>query len=202
MSAEVVVSAAVEGIVDEAVVRRLLSHVHAIPGEVHGKNGKSHLRKRMGGYNNAARYAPWIVLVDLDREADCPPPMRFAWVPEPARSMCFRVAVRAIEAWLLGDRERLASFLSIGLRRLPGTPESLEDPKRTIVDLSRQSRRRGIREDMVPRPGSGRSIGPAYSSRLIEFTENHWRPEVADGKCESLRRAIESLRCLCTPERQ
>jgi hypothetical protein len=36
-----------------------------------------------------------------------------------------------------------------------------------VVELARYSRRRDIREDMVPRPGSGRSVGAAYTSRLI-----------------------------------
>ena len=41
MSAAIAVMAAVEGIVDEVVVRRLLGHVSFTPGEVYGKNGAS-----------------------------------------------------------------------------------------------------------------------------------------------------------------
>src|SRR6266852_2654760 len=53
--------------------------------------------------------------------------------------------------------------------------------KRAMVDLRRISRRREIREDLVPRASSGRSVGPGYSSRLAEFVldPNGWRPEVA-----------------------
>ena len=102
--------------------------------------------------------------------------------------MCFRVAVRQIEAWLLADSERLARFLSIAIARVPVDPEALDNPKETLVNLARHSRRRDIREDMVPRPRSGRSVGAAYTSRLIEFAETQWRPEIAAERADSLRR--------------
>jgi hypothetical protein len=144
----IVVQAAVEGITDEAVVKRLAAHVGAHVGAVYGKNGKPALRQKMNGYNQAARHAPWIVVADLDRDHDCAPRLVAEWLGEPSALMCFRVAVRAVEAWLLA---------------------------------------------MVPRPASGRSVGPAYASRLIEFARSAWRPEIAAERSESLRRAIASL---------
>ena len=72
--APAVISGAVEGDVDEAVVRRLILHVGAEPGPIHGKRGKGHLRRNLPGYNQAARYGPWVVLVDLDHDAECAPP--------------------------------------------------------------------------------------------------------------------------------
>jgi hypothetical protein len=193
MPGDIIVKAAVEGVVDEAVIRRLLEHVKVIPGEVYGKNGKSHLRKRIGGYNNAARHAPWIVLVDLDRDAECAPPLCEEWVRDPAAYLCFRVAVREVEAWLMADAASLASFLRVARSRIPAEPEQLLEPKTEMVNLAGRSRRREIREDMVPREGSGRSVGPAYSSRLIEYVKTSWRPEVAVESAESLRRAITCL---------
>ncbi|MCC6627935.1 MAG: hypothetical protein IT340_11100, partial [Chloroflexi bacterium] len=164
-----IVNGAVEGPVDEAVARRLLVHVGASPGTIYGKNGKQHVLDRLAGFNNAARLAPWLVLVDLDTDAVCAPTARALWLPQPAPSMCFRIAVREIEAWLLADRERLAQFLGIPLGRMPSQPEAIPDPKRTPVDLARRSRRRDIVQDLVPRPTSGRTVGPAYTSRLIEY---------------------------------
>lgn len=79
MPVDIVIAAAVEGIVDEAVVRRLIKHAGATPGEVYGKNGKQSLRRKIRGYNNAARRAPWIIVVDLDQNADCAPPLRAEW---------------------------------------------------------------------------------------------------------------------------
>lgn len=189
-----VLTAAVEGLVDEAVVRRLATHVGMEIGPVYGKNGKDHLRQRIAGYNKAARISPWIVLVDLNHEAECAPPLRGAWLPQPAPTMCFRVAVREVESWLIADRGRLARFLRVPIARVPTAPETIEDPKGAMVELAARSRRRDVREDMVPRPGSGRPIGPAYASRLIEFVGTHWDPEVAARSSDSLRRCLVRLR--------
>ena len=193
MPGAVVISAAVEGIVDEAVIRRLFRDMSASLGSVHGKNGKPALQKNIKGYNNAARFSPWLILVDLDQDFDCAPLLRKEWLSRPGSYMCFRIAVREVEAWLLADREQVAGFLGVARTKIPEGPERLEDPKNTMVHLARQSRRRTIYEDMVPRPGSGRAIGPAYSSRLIEFVEKHWRPEVARRHSDSLDRTIRCL---------
>lgn len=194
-----VVSAAVEGPVDEAVVRRLIAYAGASAGSVYGKQGKRYLRQKIAGYNNAAHRAPWVILVDLDREYDCAPPLRNAWLAQPAANLCFRVAVRAIEAWLMADAEDLTAFLGVARSRIPQHPEALEDPKATMVNLARDSRRRAIREDMVPREGSGRQVGPAYSSRLIEFVTSSWRPDVAARRADSLHRTIDCLKRLIKP---
>lgn len=193
----VVITGAVEGDLDEAVVRRLVEHVGARPGPVHGRNGKAHLRQRLGGYNQAAHLSPWLVLVDLDHDAECAPPLRTSWLPNPAPYMCFRIAVRMVEGWLLADRERLSRFLSVHASQVPLNPEAVDDPKQSMVELARQSRRREIREDMVPRQATGRSVGPAYTSRLIEFVTvplGGWRPDVAAKASDSLERCLRCLR--------
>jgi len=141
-----------------------------------------------------ARAWPWFVLVDLDNDAECAPLLCAQWVPVPAPYLCFRVAVRKVEAWLMADGDSLAAFLGIGHNRIPAEPEQLDDPKVEMVNLARLSRRLAIRKDMVPRQGSGRSIGPAYASRLIGYVQTAWRPDKASGQAESLRRAIDCLR--------
>lgn len=190
----IVINAVVEGSVDEAVVRRLIMHVGAIAGAFCGKKGKENIRRRIHAYNNAARHAPWIIVVDLDRDAECAPPLRNEWLPEPAPFLCFRIAVREVESWLMADRQGIASFLRVNPQAIPIDPEKLTDPKETLVNLARQSRDQELRKDMVPRPGSGRAIGPAYSSRLIEFAARRWRPEVAAARSNSLNRAIRCLK--------
>jgi hypothetical protein len=194
---QVVIQGAVEGDLDEAVARRLVHLIGASPGNVYGKRGKEHLRQRVSGYNGAAKHAPWLVLVDLDDEANCPPPAVAAWLSSPARFLCLRFAVREIEAWLLADRERIAAFLGVTRARLPLDPEAVPDPKETMVNLARYSRRRVVREDLVPRPGSGRRVGPAYAARLIEFVNSAWDPVEAANRSESLRRSIRCLEELC-----
>ena len=111
----IIFSAAVEGPTDEAVLRRVIEHHGATLGTVYGKAGKSALLRQLRGYNQAAGMQPWIVLVDLDHDADCAPPARARWLPQPAPNMLFRIAVREVESWLLADREALASFLGVAL---------------------------------------------------------------------------------------
>jgi hypothetical protein len=193
MKESVIISAAVEGIVDETVVRKLVVEAGGHPGTIYGKNGKPYLRRQIQGYNNAAKRSLWMVLVDLDRDAECAPPLCEEWVSDPAPYLCFRVAVREVEAWLMADAVSLSAFLSVASSAIPSDPEHLFDPKTEMVNLARRSRRREIQEDMVPRAGSGRSVGPAYASRLIEYVQTSWRPEVAIERADSLRRAITCL---------
>lgn len=115
MLEHVIISGAVEGMVDEAVLRRLIKEMGATAGPIYGKNGKSFLLQKVDAYNQAARFAPWVILIDLDHDEDCAPPFRRSCLPDPAPYMSFRVAVREIEAWLLADRESLAKFLSVGV---------------------------------------------------------------------------------------
>ena len=194
-----IVSGAVEGPLDEAVLRVLLNHVGLKSGSIYGKDGKPYLQKKVKGYNRAAYYAPWVIIIDLDHDAECAPALRQSWLPDPAPCMFLRVAVRKIEAWLLGDQNHIASFLGIPESKVPMSPERLDDPKQVMVSLASRSRRRDIREDMVPRPGSGRTVGPAYTSRLIEFVSDFrsgWRPDAAAENSDSLNRCLGRLKSL------
>lgn len=190
------ITGAVEGDLDDAVVRRLIEHAGGTPGPIHGRSGKPQLRQRLTGYNRAATFSPWIVLIDLDREEDCAPTLVSKWLPNPAPNMCFRVAVRMVEAWLLADREGLGAFLGVSPTRIPRHPDSLNNAKQSMVALAQQSRRRDVRADMTPRPGSGRMVGPAYTSRLVEFVTGPtatWQPDVAAKDSDSLARCILRL---------
>jgi hypothetical protein len=192
----VVISGAVEGLIDEAVVCRLILDAGATPGAIYGRRGKAHLKENIRRYNAAAQHHAWLVLVDLDHDAACAPSLRTGWLPSLAPNMCFRIAVRAVETWLLADRQGLAQFLSIPVSRIPDDPEAVDDPKLLMMSLAQRSRKREIREDMVPEPKSGRKVGPAYTSRLMQFVADKtsgWRPEAASVASESLRRC---LRCL------
>jgi hypothetical protein len=191
----------VEGVTDEVVVRRLLEYVGLPCGTVYGREGKGALLQRILNYNQAARFRPWLVVIDLDRDTECAPPFLRSTLPNPAAGMRFRVAVRAIEAWIMADAERLAAFLGIRAARIPSDPDAELDPKRTLISLARRSRRRAIREDIVPREGSGGRVGPGYAGCLIEFVmaaEQSWRPEVAVQRSDSLQRCVEALKTLRT----
>ncbi len=189
----VVFSAAVEGPTDEVVLRKIVESCGAALGTVYGKTGKTHLLTHLHQYNQAASFSPWIVLIDLDQDANCAPTAKAAWLASEATQMCFRIAVRAVESWLLADRESLAAYLSISESHSPVAPETLNNPKETLVNLARRSRRRRLREDMTPRPSGGRPVGPAYTSRLIEYTLTHWRPDDAARHADSLLRLCKDI---------
>ncbi|MBI3092413.1 MAG: hypothetical protein HYY96_17270 [Candidatus Tectomicrobia bacterium] len=189
----ILVNCVVEGIVDEVVLRRLFASAGAKTGSVYGKNGKPHLLQKLRGYNQAAQHGRWLVLVDLNGDADCAPPFRVRHLPDPARHMCFRVAVRAVEAWLLADMEEFAAFFGVAGSTIPQRPEQLENPKETVVQLARKSRRKDVREHLPPRLGSGRKVGPLYTSYLSEFAAQHWRPGMAARRSDSLRRCRQRL---------
>jgi len=185
---------AVEGRADVPIVRKILEHVGYEVGVVHGQAGKATIDRNLRGYNNAARYAPWLVVRDLNGDAPCAPELVHRLLPQPAPRMHFRIAVRVAEAWLLADDEQIKRFLRVNRALVPQYPETLPMPKRTLIDLARRSRIRSIREDMVPRPGSSATVGPAYVSRVGEFAREFWRPDVALDRSDSLRRCIERLR--------
>lgn len=157
----------------------------------HGRRGKQWLRQQIGGYRNASAHAAWFVLVDLDRD-ECPPQLRRNWGDaDAARGLCFRVAVRAVESWLLADRDGLAKFLGVARGTLPDWPDATPDPKRVLIDAASRSRRGGVRDAIVPRPGARQ--GPLYAAELGRFVDERWDATAAAGRSPSLDRCRRRL---------
>ena len=196
---------AVEGDLDEAVVQKVICHAGGIPGRSYGKQGIAYLRSKIRGYNNAARRHPWLVVADLDHpnsQDDCAPERVREWLSDDIQHCCLRFAVPQIEAWLMGDLITLSEFLSIERAHVDKDPESLLSAKQGMLALARRSKDKTIREQMLPRNGSGRSEGSEYTSRLIEYAKTCWRPEVAAERVDSLHRAIACLRDLIARHQQ
>ena len=182
----------VEGLVDEAAVRKLFSHESLTPAAFYPTSIPA-FETRLRRFNQAARYSPWFALCDLDRD-ECAPARRRRYLPDPAPGMCFRIAVRSVEAWLLADREGIARFLRIAKDTVPLAPEDEPDPKAGLIALARRSRSRAIREGLAPVAGDRRTVGPEYALMVSEFARDHWSPERAADHAPSLRRAIERCR--------
>lgn len=197
MGPAVYVSGAVEGTSDEPVLKRIIEATGARIHRVQVLNGKPNLRRVLPGYNEAAKRAPWLVLVDLDQSFVCPAALVTDWLPQASRYMRFRVVVRQVEGWLMADGERFAQFFSVRRAALSNAPDGLLDAKTELLRVIGTSRKKAIRSDMLPRAGSGRRVGPAYVSRLIEFASDGssgWRPEVAAGRSPSLARCLVRLK--------
>jgi hypothetical protein len=187
------VSGVVEGIVDEVIVRVLLDHAGRVPGTIYVQRGKPRLLERLAGFNAAARFRPWLVLVDLNGDEPCAPDFVTRVLPKPSTQMMFRVAVRQAESWLMGDAERLASYLRVSGAHVPSEPQGEADAKQTMVNIARKSRDRHVQADMVPTPASGRKTGPNYAGRLIDFATQCWRPDIAAERVDSLNRCLRQL---------
>jgi hypothetical protein len=189
------VSGAVEGAIDEAVLATVAEHVGFDLGVCHVNDGIRRLLTRLPGFNAAAEFEPWVVLADLDGglSGRCAGDFLATHLPNPAQFMYFRLAVQQVEAWLLADRAALAAFLSVREAHIPPDPDGCVNAKDAMVNVARRSRRRVIREGMVPKEGSGRSVGAGYTSLMIEFSLYHWRPDRAQISSASLARSLARL---------
>lgn len=155
--------------------------------------GKLRLDKNLAGYNHAARHHLWFVLRDLDHDAPCAGEVCQQLLPKPQTGMMLRLAVRAVESWLLADTEAIAHWLGIASSKVPAAPDQLEHPKRELVNLARRSPSSNLRQDLVPRPEARSLVGPGYVSQIRAYVENSWRPEEAAGRSPSLSRCLGAL---------
>ena len=191
-------SVAVEGASDVAVVEKILASRSIIvdPKAVIIKRGKGNLDNKVLGFNNAAARSPWFVLRDSDRdEGDCAAALRESLLPavEKSAGMCFRLAVRSVEAWLLADAVAFAAAFSIAESAVPAAVEDLTDPKSSLVDVCRRSRKSSIKKAMVPPTGSRGRVGPEYVTLVSEYARTAWRPDVAAVNAPSLARALREI---------
>ena len=161
-------------------------------GATYGKCGYGYIRKKISGFNNAAKGTPFLVLADL--EAQCAPKQINEWLNIPKHhNLLFRIAVREAESWLLADRSGFASFLNIKKELIPTNPDGINDPKKLLINLAKQSRRRTLRQAIVPISGRTARIGPDYNGQLSYFVSNMWNISEAMENSESLRRTVKAL---------
>ena len=100
----------VEGQTDLAVLTKILHSMDIREIGTYVKSGKGELLKKLRDYNRAAQRGRWLIVLDLDQDADCAPNYVNSILPTPASGMELRIAVRSIEAWLMADRGRMRSF--------------------------------------------------------------------------------------------
>lgn len=185
-------SVAVEGPTDFEASKRILTHTGHSIGRSFIQTGKTRLDAQLAGYNNAARYdQPWFVLRDLDHDAACAPSLIAAKLPNRSPLMFFRIAVRALEAWLIADSEGMAEFLGVSVANFPDDPDRSDDPKAVVLRAAAKSARKTA---MLPASRVRARVGPTYVPELISFITNHWSIDRAIERSDSLRRCIGALR--------
>jgi hypothetical protein len=189
-----VVSILVEGHLDEAVAKKIISSVGGKPGHVYPKRGADYIEKKIDGFNDLAQGIPILTLVDLmDTEFDCPAEAVREWLPHRNEQMLLRFVVREIESWILADRSGIAQMLGIRKAKIPHHPEDLPDPKAALVDLARKSRYDSLRYRLVPEDPTVKTQGPAYTGRIERFIREKWRLDVAQKNSPSLRRCVSAV---------
>ena len=158
-----------------------------------GRQGSGYLKKKIKGFNQAAKGMPFLVLTDLD-QTDCPPLIIDKWLSIPKHeNLLFRIAVREIESWLLAHRTAMASFFGVRKNLFPSDPDNLGDPKRFLIRLAKKSRKSDLRKAIVPADGSTAKIGPDYNGTLIPFVRDSWQVKEASKFSPSLKRAFNAI---------
>lgn len=190
-----------EDSLSRAVARKLIEFVFGKLSltEMGGdQGGNSTIRTKFAKYAILAAHHPVLIITDLDTEV-CPPLLRSKWLLQSHRvdplpeNFIFCVAVREVESWLLSDRGSISTFFGVSMALVPEDPESLVDPKKSVVDIARQSRISHIKADIPPAHGSSSKVGLGYNSQLSKFVVEAWRPNVGRDHCLSLSRAIVRL---------
>ena len=102
-----------------------------------------------------------------------------------------RIAIKEIESWLLADIEGFSEFTGVSKANFPLNPELLPDVKKALIHIVRKSRKRSIKEDILPLKNA--EIGPNYNNRLLEFLINNWDVSRAMLRSQSLKRAYNHL---------
>lgn len=187
------VSVACEGQTDLEVIRSLLRAAGLpAPGNSFVVS-KPAIIQRLAGYNEAAENAPWYVQIDLDHDFECAPDAAAEWLDGPADLMRLSVVRPELEAWLLADRLRAASWLGVSVGNLPRDPEDEADAKDTLLRITRAHGSLQRQRQLLPRDRSGRHVGPEYEAELVRYARQHWRPDVARNRAASLDRAMNRL---------
>ena len=195
---KIYINIAIEDDLSDAVIRKILTQSESSfeIANSYTRGGFGYLKKHINSFNNAAKTTPFLVLTDLDT-AECPPALIKEWLPYPKHpNLIFRVAVREVEAWLLADNAGFAKYIGIQKDKVPHDVEAIADPKQTLVNLTRKSRNKKLREAIVPRTGNQAKQGPDYNGSLIPLGTNHWNIKEAMKNSLSLKKAVDAIKRL------
>jgi|WetSurSiteA1Bulk_404760.scaffolds.fasta_scaffold02652_3 hypothetical protein len=187
---------AVEDELSEWVIRRILGmrQMQYSFGKSPRRGGYGYLKKNIRAFSNLAKGYPALLLTDLDRYS-CPPELINDWTTHPLHpDLLFRVAVREVESWLLGDAKGLSTSLQLRSPIAIADPENLTDPKKELLRHALRSPVRRIRDALAFSDNSGKVYqGPNYNGTLASFVMNHWDVLLASSRCHSLERFLAAL---------
>ena len=190
------INIATEDELSEAVAVRLVNGAFGIGnvGNRLGRKGNGYLIKKLPSLRQMANREPVLVLTDLD-DTNCAPGLLQQWSGGQAfpENLLLRVAVRETEAWLLADRDGMANLLGISPNKIPPNPETLDDPKRFLLNLARQAKRE-VRSELIVAKGAIASQGLGYNRLLSSFVAVDWQLTDAIDRSTSLSKAVDRIR--------
>ncbi|MCU0547176.1 MAG: DUF4276 family protein [Oscillatoriaceae cyanobacterium Prado104] len=184
-----------EDLLSEAVLKQMLvqSQRPFAVGKCFNQRGYGKIKKIISGLNYAAKGMPYLILTDLDRE-ECPLIIISEWLTQPKHpNLLFRIAVKEVEAWLLAHREAFAEFLGISVNLIPADVDKISDPKQLLINLAKKSKKRELRDGIVPDRNSTAKIGKDYNGQLIQFVNQNWQVAPAQTNSPSLKRAMDAI---------
>ena len=192
---DIPINLVVEDALSEAVLKEMLKQSQRpfSVGNCLNRGGYGYIKKIIPGLNHGAKGMPYLVLTDLDN-AECPLSLISSWLSQPKHpNLIFRVAIKEVEAWVLAHREAFAEFLDVSVDLIPGDVDEIADPKQLLINLARKSRKRNLRDAIVPASNSTAKIGKDYNGQLIQFVQQSWQVEPAQASSRSLQRAMNAL---------
>ncbi len=161
-------------------------------GRRRSAQGNGYIRKNIMAFNEASRFKPCIVVLDLDKR-ECAPAYRRDLLPDGNyHNMILRIAVREIESWVMADRDSFSSWLGISQDNLPLNVDDIDNPKEELFKLVRRSRKRKIKEGILP-PDELTRTGPQYNLMLCSFVQENWERHRAARYSDSLTRALHRI---------
>ena len=183
-------SGAVEGPVDEAVLRRTL----LTSGSAWTPSISPTARPTSCASCQAITTllnTPWLVLVDLDHSADCAPPIAWPGCPTSTPDGLSNSGARSRSVAACGSRGDGELRGRAGIAS-PIEPETVDNPKLMVITW-RDALHVAIRAGLIPREGSGRQVGPPYTAQIIAMSILSGVPMWPHGNADSLRRRAHAL---------
>ena len=162
--------------------------------------GWSRVQKSFLRANNLAEHEIVLAMIDLDNR-EC----IFRWRNDflagasirgdLAEFMNFSISKREIESWLIADTRNFAAWLGISEARIdPNAEETTLDPKDYLLRLVRRSKRREVRDQILPRGEA--KVGIGYNGALSAFVRERWEPDLARVRNQTLDRLLSKLEAL------
>lgn len=187
------IAIATEDELSEEIAVRLVSDAALRISMKLRKGGSGYLRGSIEKFANMALHQPLLIITDLDAVLS-PARLISQWFGKTQHppNLFFHVAVREVEAWILADHAGMNNLLGQKIGKLPAAPETLPDPKASLLGLAGKAPR-SIRSELVAERNSIACQGLGYNATLCAFVESIWQPKFAAMRSPSLAALMTEL---------